>query len=439
MGFAAWDAMSVYVSYNLTYLVRIGKWEGLAPGLAVIGAVWLGSSYLIGRYSPVEKKNGNEWIVRLIQTLTTATCIVVLFVCHSWIYQVVDAQTRFRGFLIPLVALCCSLSIAGQLLNWGVDRKTNKWLVVGTDRDKTVVMREIEQEWKGGCEVTFTEPDRGNYWSEEVRGSKYKGVAIAELEGLDDDLVERLLSIRVQGGYVIPLVSWCEQELQRIPPELVELGWLIQAEGFGLRPGTLGWRIKRLGDVIGAVLLIALALPLVCLGGACIWIEDRGPIFYSQVRSGLYGKPIRIWKLRSMRKNAESGTGIQWSTKGDPRVTRVGKIIRATRIDELPQLVSVLNGDLSLIGPRPERPEIEESLEKEIPHYRIRHWIRPGLSGWAQVCYPYGASVEDSRMKLSYDLYYLRNASLLLDILITMKTIRLVANAEGSSPSAEKR
>ena len=138
-----------------------------------------------------------------------------------------------------------------------------------------------------------------------------------------------------------------------------------------------------------------------------------------------------------MKINAEEA-GAQWASKTDPRITSVGRVIRATRVDELPQLFSVLSGDLSLIGPRPERPQIEERLEIDIPNYRIRHWIRPGLSGWAQVCYPYGASIEDSRMKLSYDLYYLRNSNLLLDLLITLKTIRLILSAEGASPKSQK-
>ena len=185
-------------------------------------------------------------------------------------------------------------------------------------------------------------------------------------------------------------------------------------------------------------MLTVLTSPLVALAIILIWLEDRGPAFYGQTRSGLYGKPIRIWKLRSMRTNAEQ-SGPQWAKKADPRVTRVGKVLRATRIDELPQLLSVISGDLSLIGPRPERPEIEEELEILIPNYRIRHWIRPGLSGWAQVCYPYGASLDDSRAKLSYDLYYIRNASLLLDVLITMKTIRLVTRAQGAAPKEEKQ
>jgi len=172
---------------------------------------------------------------------------------------------------------------------------------------------------------------------------------------------------------------------------------------------------------------------LLLIAGFAIWIEDRGPVFYSQIRSGLYGKPIRIWKLRSMRVDAEL-SGIQWAKKSDSRITRSGAILRQLRVDELPQLWGVLRGELSLIGPRPERPEMEVNLEKQIPYYRVRHWIRPGLSGWAQVNYPYGNSVADSRMKLSYDLYYLRNAGILLDLLILIKTIRLVARREGFQP-----
>lgn len=138
-----------------------------------------------------------------------------------------------------------------------------------------------------------------------------------------------------------------------------------------------------------------------------------------------------------MKINAEEA-GAQWASKADPRITSVGRVIRAKRVDELPQLFSVLSGDLSLIGPRPERPQIGERLEIDIPNYRICHLIRPGLSGWAQVCYPYGASTEDSRMKLSYDLYYLRNANLLLDLLITIKTVRLVLRAEVAIPKSQK-
>ena len=179
--------------------------------------------------------------------------------------------------------------------------------------------------------------------------------------------------------------------------------------------------------------LLLLTAPLLLAAAALIRLEDGGPIFYGQQRTGLYGERILIWKLRSMRQNAES-SGARWASRNDARITTVGNWLRRLRIDELPQLVSVLSGDMSLIGPRPERPELELDLEERIPHYRVRHWVRPGLSGWAQVCYPYGASIEDSRMKLSYDLYYLRNANLMLDFLILIKTLRLVARGQGAVP-----
>jgi lipopolysaccharide/colanic/teichoic acid biosynthesis glycosyltransferase len=192
-----------------------------------------------------------------------------------------------------------------------------------------------------------------------------------------------------------------------------------------------------MGDVVVAITLLLVSAPVVLLAALAIRLEDGGAALYSQIRTGLYGEPYQIWKLRSMRQQAES-RGPQWAGRGDQRITWVGRWLRQLRLDELPQLVAVLRGEMSLIGPRPERPELEVELEEQIPHYRVRHWIRPGLSGWAQVCFPYGASVADSRLKLSYDLYYLRNASLLLDLLILIKTIRLVSRGQGAQPSQNR-
>ena len=251
----------------------------------------------------------------------------------------------------------------------------------------------------------------------------------------DEKIMESLLRLKESGIDTITTIRWCEERLQRIPPELITAQWLVQAEGFALRPGSVNWRIKRFGDVVGASVLLLLTMPVIIIAAALVYVHDKGPVFYEQKRTGYCGKEIKIWKLRSMKVGAED-KGAQWATKDDPRITRVGKFIRKTRIDELPQLVSVIAGELSLIGPRPERGEIEIYLEEKIPHYRVRHWIRPGLSGWAQVCYPYGSSIEDSRQKLSYDLYYLRNSGLLLDILIAIKTIRLVLRKAGSEPNS---
>jgi lipopolysaccharide/colanic/teichoic acid biosynthesis glycosyltransferase len=264
--------------------------------------------------------------------------------------------------------------------------------------------------------------------------SASSGIAVSEQAELDEAMLQRLLALRGGGTRLVSLLNWAEQVLQRVPPELFSSRWLVQAEGFELQPDRFGWRLKRLGDLLVAGLLLLAALPLLALAALLVRLEDGGPVLYGQVRSGLYGDPIRIQKLRSMRVDAEA-QGIRWASAGDARVTRVGRWLRRLRIDELPQLLSVLRGEMSLIGPRPERPELEQQLEQAIPHYRVRHWIRPGLSGWAQVCHPYGASVADSRRKLSYDLYYLRNASLPLDLLILFKTLRLVLGGQGAEPA----
>lgn len=429
---AAWDALAVYISYNLTFLFRIGRWEGISLGLSVALTTWLIVSYLVGRYSPRSDRSREKEYISGV--LIAASAVVAVFVGHSWIYQVADAQTRFRGFLIPSVLGSCALSTIGQAVKASIETKKKTWLILASGREAEAVARELRSESRSlDARNTLTNTEM-EWETVHEQSEGRKGIAVGTLKDDIGKSTQRLLQLREQGECIIPLMSWCERELQRIPPELVHPEWLIQAEGFGLRPGSMSWRLKRFGDIAGALALITATSPLFLLGCLAVWVEDKGPVLYSQIRSGLYGRPIRIWKIRSMKVDAETG-GPQWSSKGDARVTRVGRVIRATRIDELPQLLNVVSGELSLIGPRPERPEIEVELEKVIPNYRIRHWIRPGLSGWAQVCYRYGASTEDSRAKLSYDLYYLRNASVFLDILITIKTIRMVLKGEGAAPS----
>jgi len=257
-----------------------------------------------------------------------------------------------------------------------------------------------------------------------------KGVVVECFSALSTEEIQVLMHLQAQGLRVLTAVGWSEEVLQRFPPELVQLEDLLRNE-FPTPQRSTHKRLKRTADVLISFILLLSTSPLLLLALLVIYFEDGTPVLYSQLRSGLDAKQFRIWKLRTMYLDAEVH-GIQWSTKYDPRITRVGKLLRITRIDELPQLLSVLTGEMSLVGPRPERPEIEIELERQIPHYRLRHLIRPGLSGWSQVNYHYGASVEDSENKLSYDLYYLRNASIWLDVLIFFKTIRLVFNARGA-------
>ena len=197
------------------------------------------------------------------------------------------------------------------------------------------------------------------------------------------------------------------------------------------------FRLKRLSEFIISLMLIILTSPIVFIAALAIYLEDKGEIFYSQNRTGYLNKIIKIQKLRTLKIESEKN-GPQWISKNDSRITKVGRILRKLRIDELPQLISVLKGEMALIGPRPERPQIDNKLEKKINHYRKRYYLKPGLSGWAQVNYPYGASVKDAEMKLSYDLYYLRNYSNFLDLLIFVKTIKMVLSGKGSIPILNK-
>jgi lipopolysaccharide/colanic/teichoic acid biosynthesis glycosyltransferase len=242
-----------------------------------------------------------------------------------------------------------------------------------------------------------------------------------------------MLEEKSKGKIYKNIVQWCEEEIGKIPPELVDSRWLLLGKGFVLRPGQAGWRVKRLGDLVVASVLMFASIPLIVIVAVMIKIDDGGKIFYRQVRTGLYGKRFRIVKLRSMHEHAEADGAI-WARKDDVRITRVGKWLRKYRIDELPQLYNVFCGEMSLIGPRPERPEIEKSLVLEIPHYRTRHWIRPGISGWAQVQLPYGASVEEAKDKLGYDLYYMKNYSIKLDFEILARTILLILCGKGAAP-----
>ncbi len=200
---------------------------------------------------------------------------------------------------------------------------------------------------------------------------------------------------------------------------------------------TRSWRTRiaakerRTRDVVICVALLVLTLPVMLLAALLIRIDTRGPVFYRQLRVGLHGAPFTLLKFRSMRLDAESG-GPRWASERDPRVTRVGRFLRATRIDELPQLFNVLRGEMSLIGPRPERPHFVEQLAEIIPSFDQRTSVLPGITGWAQVNYPYGASVEDARRKLSYDLYYVRHRSLMLDLRILLATVRVVMLCTGA-------
>ncbi len=243
--------------------------------------------------------------------------------------------------------------------------------------------------------------------------------------------LEDLLRIKTTGVHVNDISSFLERETGRVDLDSVNPSWLIFSDGFS-SGRRLSGIAKRLFDIVASTVLLIITLPIILLFALAVKLDSKGPAFYRQQRVGLYGEPFDLIKLRSMRADAEAGGKAIWAAKNDDRVTRIGKFIRKVRIDELPQAWCVLKGDMSFVGPRPERPEFVADLEKQLPYFAERHMVKPGITGWAQVNFPYGASIDDARQKLEYDLYYAKNYTPFLDILILLQTIRVVLWPEGA-------
>jgi len=242
--------------------------------------------------------------------------------------------------------------------------------------------------------------------------------------------MDDLLDCRVAGIPVSDLSAFYERFRGEVPVDSLKASWLIYGDGFVQSPLRLF--TKRAFDVVAATVLLLLALPVLLAAIAAILLESGLPVFFVQERVGLGGRTFRVLKLRTMCRNAEGDGVARWATRGDARVTRVGRVLRKLRIDELPQLVNVLSGDMSLVGPRPERPVFVEKLRAEVRFYDLRHSVKPGVTGWAQIRYPYGSSVEDAQRKLQFDLFFVKNNSLVLDVLIVAETVRVVLFGEGA-------
>lgn len=242
--------------------------------------------------------------------------------------------------------------------------------------------------------------------------------------------LEDLLDCKMQGVEILQAPEFYERQLGKIRLDSVNPGNMVFAEGY--TQAVLRRTEKRVVDVLIATLLLIVTLPVSIVVALAVLLEGGGPILYRQERVGLKGKTFTVFKFRSMRADAEKNGVAVWADSADPRVTRIGHILRKFRLDELPQLYNVLKGDMSFVGPRPERPQFVDELSDIIPYYQLRHYVKPGLTGWAQVCYPYGASINDAREKLQYDLYYLKNYSLFLDLNVILLTVQVILWGKGA-------
>jgi sugar transferase (PEP-CTERM system associated) len=241
--------------------------------------------------------------------------------------------------------------------------------------------------------------------------------------------IKELLECKLAGVKVTDAATFFERETCQIRVDSLQPSWLVFGGGFD--QSFVRTFMKRSFDIVCSVIILVLTLPLMLLAALAVKLEDRGPVFYSQERVGKDGKTFFVHKFRSMRTDAEKGGKPQWAQQNDPRITRIGNFMRKTRIDELPQILNVFKGEMSFVGPRPERPYFVEQLIEVVPYYNVRHSVKPGITGWAQVRYGYGSSAEDALQKLQYDLYYVKNNSLFLDVLILIDTLKVVLFRSG--------
>lgn len=442
LGLLAVDVVSLVFLLKLVYHLRIGEWHSDQWTLALPVTLTLMSMYILDVYRTDQRVSGMRAPVRTITAVVFAGFLsaVTAYLMGYW-------GNLFGRGVLPIALLVFAIwaaLIRYFVSTWARSRAESvRWLVLGVGEPAVRLWRDFRNAETEG-EMYFLaldEHDRSAATSHGLpapRGTLddfpsltgYTGLIITLDPPLPDVLVQRLMQIRFSGTPVYDLPDFYEHFWLKVPVLHLQGGWLVFSYAFDLLQNPLGLRLKRILDVSTSLLMLLSLAPLMVLIVLAIRVDSPGSAVYRQIRVGEGKKSFTLYKFRSMRADAES-RGPQWTGVDDSRITRVGKILRVTRLDELPQLWNVLRGDMSFIGPRPERPEFTGMLEKQIPYYDSRHLVKPGITGWAQVMYAYGASVDDAREKLQYDLYYIKHYSLLLDIAILFKTIRVVLLGRG--------
>ena len=400
------------------------------PAIISLILFWIFLSYIRGRYSQIK---GSNVLKNLILEFKELLIVSIFSTIVLYFLKIIELNKYLNYKNLPIIFLILiSISLLKEILISILFEKvllksSKKVLVIGNQKDIDSI-KNVLNNYKYQKKINFELFDFNSELNiipdQLIISNDY------ELDSNDNRVIQYF---HLNGVQIFSKSKWVEYELNCIPVNLINTDKFLNSRNFSnYRDFEL--KIKRLGDIIVSLILIIITSPLVLISAFLIWSNDKGPIFYMQIRDGMFGKKIKIIKLRSMIIDAEHD-GAQWAKKNDTRITSIGKILRKSRIDELPQLISVLRGEMSLIGPRPERPEFNRILKGKIPYYGMRSLFKPGLSGWAQVNYPYGSSLADSNNKLGYDLFYICNYSLHLDLLILFKTMRTVFSGKGSTPN----
>ncbi|MGA3169826.1 MAG: exopolysaccharide biosynthesis polyprenyl glycosylphosphotransferase [Chthoniobacteraceae bacterium] len=431
------DSVLFYVATLIGLFIRFpGDFEAVVaaywPYMMATAVVFSATTYIFGLYSTHSISQGAAQRAGLLAICTLIA--VGLFIAGTYIHS-------FRPIGRGAALICAGIGYAATLthhlfLLHSLRSTSERIAYVITCKFDELEIRLFRSFGSRQLDLAGVIEHNGYRATGDVRvlGHSRDLVEIVKREGIsrvlctdkslrDTTLLKQFCELRYSGVSVMPLMSLCEEVDQYVPLELLTSEWLLNASG---EPHLLYIKkVKRLFDVVASIAGIILSAPFLLAGMIAIKLTSPGPIFYRQARSGRFGRVVNVTKLRTMRVDAEQG-GAVWSSANDPRVTPVGHFLRKYRVDEIPQIFHVLMGQMSFVGPRPERPELIEKLALDIPYYQERLMVQPGITGWAQVNYPYGSTFEDARRKLEYDLYYMKNMSLFLDLFILLDTVRIV-------------
>jgi len=420
--------------------------EGGFVNLLVLTVLVLLCSHCFDLYDTARLNTKGELYFRLL-LVPAVVAFVLAFVSYIWPNLLLGGlhpeHSPYRSGSSAVGLLILTFALFGWRLGftWLVQLPilVERVYVLGTGERAQRVVQGLRQNpelgveiasWTGKLEGAVTRDSVAAHLMEVVHRQKVHRVIVAMPDRRGTIPMRELLDLRLRGVKIEEATSWLEKISGKIEVENLYPSWLVY--GLGFRRSTPVIVIRRAISFIISLLGLILALPLLPFIILAIRLDSRGPVFYTQTRVGKGGRLFKVMKFRTTRQDAEAVSGPRWAGDHDPRVTRVGKFLRASRLDEIPQLWCVLKGDMAFVGPRPERPEFIEMLSKEIPYYGVRHMVRPGITGWAQVKYKYGRSVDDSREKLQYDLFYIKNASIGLDLLIMFQTIKTVLLGRGA-------
>ena len=415
------------------------------PSRALIYAfITVISLFAMGLYEPRMREGRSGILVRTLGGFVSATLLT------SGVFLLLPDQHQWSGVLLYAVLLSFSANLVSRLAFSSVtdlEQFKSRVLVYGSGSAASTITSSMRRKTdrQGFTIVGFVRVDGEESrvtgeriinlrqpLAEYARQTEIDQIVVALDNKRDQAPTDEFFKCRLQGVKVLNLVNFFEREAGKILVDFATPGWMTLTED--LSSNSSGSLTKRCFDILASFALLMATWPLMLVTAIAIWIEDgfKAPIFFSQERVGLNGKAFKVMKFRSMSVDAEGDGKARWATVNDSRVTKVGSFIRRTRIDELPQIFNVLSGEMAFIGPRPERPEFVKQLAQQIPYYNSRHAVKPGITGWAQLCYPYGASEEDARQKLQFDLYYVKNQSLFLDFMVTLSTVEVVLFGKGA-------